>query len=393
MAGGTAEKSNSTLEAAIALGPRIRAAEEEIEQGRRIPPHLVQAMKEAGIFRMAMPRAWGGPELDPIMQLRVIEAIARADGSAGWCAMINSDGGYFSAFFDQDAAREMYRDLDAPSASSLVFSGRAVAADGGYRVTGRWPFVSGCQHCDWVLLTCEVYEGDAPRIGSNGMPERRACLIGSGEFEVLDTWYSTGLRGSGSHDVAVRNVLVPAERACKFPLESRRAGTLYAYPMMFVYNVPAVTLGIARGAIDTFVEIAERKPVTMSMLTGRKRMLRDEAYVQSAAGRAEALVSSARHFVYGQMEELWQTLLEGKRLSLRQRALYRLAITHAHAACAEAVEMLYKAYGGSSVYSSGPFDRYLRDVLTANQHTVNSLKIYEAAGRVLLGLDLEEPIF
>lgn len=393
MAGGTTEKTDSTLEAAMALAPRIRDAAEEIEQGRRIPAQIVQAMKEAGIFRMAMPRAWGGPELDPLMQMRVIETLARADGSAGWCAMINSDGGYFSAFLDQGVARGMYRDLDAPSGSSLVFSGRAVATEGGYRVSGRWPFVSGCQHCEWVLLTCEVYDGDSPRIAGNGIPARCACFLGPAEFEVIDTWYTTGLRGSGSHNVAANNAFVPAERACKFPLESRREGALYAYPMMFAYNVPAVTLGIARGAIDTFVERAERKQVTMSMMTGRKVMLRDEAYAQSVVARAEALVSSARHFIYGQMEDLWQTLLAGDRLALKQRALYRIAVTHAHAACAEAVEMLYKAYGGSSVYSSGPFDRSLRDILTINQHTINSLKIYEAAGRVLLGLEPQEPIF
>jgi alkylation response protein AidB-like acyl-CoA dehydrogenase len=350
-------------------------------------------MKEAGIFRMAMPQEWGGPELNPLMQLRVIEALARADGSVGWCAMINSDGGYFSAFLDDGVARGMYRDLDAPSGSSLVFSGRAVRADGGYRVSGRWPFVSGCQHCDWVLLTCQVYEGDSARIADHGHPERCACFVPSTDFEVLDTWYTTGLRGSGSHDVEVSNVFVPAEHTCKFPLEPHRQGALYAYPLMFAYNLPAVTLGIARGAIDTFVEIAERKQLTTGMLTGRKMMLRDESYVQSTVGRAEAMVTSARHFVYGQLEDIWNTLLVGDQPSLKQRALYRLAITHTHAVCAEAVEMLYKAYGGSAVYSSGPFDRHLRDVLTVNQHTISSPRIYEAAGRVLLGLDHREPIF
>jgi alkylation response protein AidB-like acyl-CoA dehydrogenase len=215
-----------------------------------------------------------------------------------------------------------------------------------------------------------------------------ACFLGPAEFEVIDTWYTTGLRGSGSHDVAASSAFVPAERGCKFPPESRREAAPYAYPMMFAYNVPAVTLGIARGAIDAFIERAERKQVTTSVMRGQEVMLSDEAYVQSVVARAEALVGSARHFIYGQMEELWRTLLACDRLALKQRALYRIALTHAHAACAEAVETLYKAYGGSSVYSAGPFDRALRDILTINQHTINSLKTYDTTGRVLLGLDI-----
>ncbi|MGH9810517.1 MAG: acyl-CoA dehydrogenase family protein, partial [Terriglobia bacterium] len=126
----TAARAGDILEAAIALGPELRAAAAEIEQGRRLPERIVARMKQAGIFRMAMPRSWGGPELDPVAQMRVIEEIARADGSAGWCAMINSDGGYFTAYIDQDVARVMYRDLDAPTGSQLIFSGEGAVVDG-----------------------------------------------------------------------------------------------------------------------------------------------------------------------------------------------------------------------------------------------------------------------
>ena len=150
---------------------------------------------------------------------------------------------------------------------------------------------------------------------------------------------------------------------------------------------------IARNAIDRFAEIAERKVITTSMLSARKVMLRDEGYVQSIVARAEGLVGSARGYAYDRLADIWRSLLAGDLPSPRQRALYRIAIAHAHAACVEAVEMLYKAYGGSAVYESGPLDRHLRDVLTINQHTIGSLKVYETAGRVLLGLDLREPMF
>jgi len=389
----TGEQPEKTLAAAIALGAEIRAAAGEIEQGRRLPDHIVARMKQAGIFRMAMPQAWGGPELDPITQMRVIEEVARADGSAGWCAMINSDGGYFTAYIDQDVAREMYRDLDAPTGSQLIFSGEAAAVNGGYRISGRWPFVSGCQHCEWILVGVNLVENGAPRLRSDGGPERTVCFIRRDEGEVIDTWRTTGLRGSGSHDFAVKDLFLPAERAYRFPAKPRRDGPLYAYPMMFAYNAPAVALGIARNAIDRFVEIAEHKVVTTSMLSGRKLTLRDENYVQSIVARAEGLIGSARGYAYEKLEDTWRSLVAGDRPSPRQRAFYRIAISQAHQACVEAVEMLYKAYGGSAVYESGPLDRHLRDLLTINQHTIGSLKVYETAGRVLLGFDLREPLF
>ncbi len=380
------------LDMARALTPQIRDAAPEIDRGRRLTPEIVQALKRAGVFGMTMPREWGGPELDPMMQMRVIEALAEADGSVGWCAMINSDGGYYSAFLDQAIAREMYRDLEAPTGSSLVFTGRAEKVPGGYRVNGRWPFVSGCQHSDWIAGTCMVYENDAQRMVADGMSERRVCFVPASECEVLDTWHTTGLRGSGSNDVAINDVFVPDQRSAAFPFRAIRKTPLYVWPMMFTYNVPAVTLGIARGVINTFAEIASRKQVTISLASGRPVLLRDEVYAQTMIARAEGLVGAARAYVFERMEDIWRTLVAGQRLALKQRALYRLAVANAHTACVEAVEGLYKAFGGSSVYSSAPFDRPLRDLITINQHTMNSLKLQETVGQILLGLEVRDPM-
>jgi indole-3-acetate monooxygenase len=144
------------LRAAIALAPEIAASDEEIERGRRIPTSIVKALKNAGVFGMAMPRAWDGPELDPLTQFRVLEALAMADGSVGWCAMINCDGGYITAFLDQEVARTMYPDLQAGTAAAATPTGQALRVPGGYRVSGRFPFASGCHHCEWVWLGCVV---------------------------------------------------------------------------------------------------------------------------------------------------------------------------------------------------------------------------------------------
>ena len=159
---GAATKNDSlVLHAAMALGEQIRAASDEIEAGRRVPPSIAAAMKEAGVFGMVMPRAWGGPELDPLMQIRVIEALAMADGSVGWCAMIGCDSGYVSAFLDQDVARAMYPDLMVATGAAATTTGQALRVPSGYRVSGRFPFVSGCHHAEWAWLGCTVIEDGA----------------------------------------------------------------------------------------------------------------------------------------------------------------------------------------------------------------------------------------
>ena len=182
----------SILSAATALTPMIHACREDMEHERRLPLHLVDALKKAGVFRMTMPRDWGGAELDPLSQLRIIEALSAADASVGWCVMIGCDSGYFSGFLNQQVAREMYPDLDAVTGSALTLTGRAVRVEGGYRVSGRWPFSSGCQHSAWLVGGCLVYDGEQPRLRLNGVPETRQCYLPAETVSILDTWYTTG---------------------------------------------------------------------------------------------------------------------------------------------------------------------------------------------------------
>ena len=377
-----------TLDAARELGSKIRAAANEIEQGRRLPMHLVREMQRAGMFRMAMPRAWGGPELDFLTQVRVIEALSIADASAGWCTMIGVDGGYMTAYIDQAVAREMYRDIDSVTAITFAPPGKAVKTKDGFKVSGRWPFGSGCQHATWLIGHFLIFDGDSPRILPNGLPETRFGFLPAEECEILDTWNTNGLRGSGSHDWAVKDRFIPEERTFNLAAPTiYRNGPLYALPNLLLYKVSGVSLGIARGAIEDFIALASTKPLTFKSPTASKAMLRDETYVQYTVAQAEALVSSARAFAFEAFGDLWDTLAAGDPPSLKQRARGRLAMVHASAACLQAVELLYKASGGSAVYSGNLFDRRLRDVQTANQHTVVSLKTWEVAGRVLLGLE------
>ena len=380
------------LRAAIGLAEQIRAASAEIERGRRLPAGIAAAMKDAGVFGMVMPRAWGGLEVDPLTQFRVIEALAMADGSVGWCAMIGCDGGYMTAFLDQDVGRAMYPDLLMATAAAATTTGQAVRVPGGYRVSGRFPFVSGCNHCEWLWLGCVVHENGVARVDGNGVPETRQCFVRLSECDILDTWHTTGLRGTGSNDVFIRDMFVEEARTFSFqdPTLIKRPGPLYAFPFLFIAKGAAPALGIARHAIDAVIESAATKPArryTVGERIEAPKLLRDDVYVQDAVGRAETRLAAARAYYFHVMGDLWVTLLTGRQPSERQVALFTAAYAHVVGVCVDVVQLVYKAAGGTAVYQKGPLDRCLRDVLTMNQHVVGTSRTYEMAGRLLLGLE------
>src|SRR5215469_12059361 len=282
-----------TLAAVRELDPKIRAAANEIEEERRLPLHIVREMQRAGVFRMSMPRAWGGSELDLPSQLEVIETLSKADASVGWCAMIGTDAGYTTAFIDQAVAREMYPDVDMVSAITFAPLGRAVKTRDGFTVNGRWPFASGCQHANWFIGHFAVFDGDSPRLDRDGLPETRFGFLPAQECEIIDTWRTSGLRGSGSHDWTVTNRFIPEARTFNLAAPTRyRTGPLYQLPNLLLYKFSGVCLGIARGAIEDFIALAQNKALTFKSPSAGKSTLRDEIWVQCTVAQAEAMVSS-----------------------------------------------------------------------------------------------------
>lgn len=370
------------VEAARALAPAIRAAAPSIERERRLPDAIVKAMKQAGVFRMTMPRSLGGPEADPITQLEVVEALSEADGSVGWIAMIGSDGGFYCAHLDEAVARELYQDPDAVTASVLVPRGRARRVAGGYRVSGRWAFGSASLHAEWFVGGCVVFDGDAPVAGPDGRPQTRMTYFPASQCEIFDTWRTTGLAGSGSHDWGVEDVFVPEERSFDLFARPRDPAPLYAFPWFVLANSPGVPLGIARAAIDALGELAARK-----VLPPKGALLREDVFVQSAIARAEASLGSARAYLFEALGELWTAVAAGGEPSLRQRALFRLATIHAYRASRDAVGLMYEAGGGAALYATSPLDRQWRDVATVAQHALVNARGYGEVGRALLGLD------
>jgi alkylation response protein AidB-like acyl-CoA dehydrogenase len=241
-------------------------------------------------------------------------------------------------------------------------------------------------------LGCIVLENGVARVDGNGVPETRQCLMRVSECEILDTWHTTGLRGTGSNDVVVRDKFVEEGRTFSFqePRLIKRPGPLYAFPFMFTAKGAAPALGIARHAIDAVIDSAAAKPARRYTVGDRieaAKLLRDDVYVQEAVGRAETLLAAARAYFFHVMGDLWVTLLAGRQPSERQLALFTTAYPHIVGVCVDVVQLVYKAAGGAAVYQKGQLDRCLRDVLTMNQHVIGTLRTYEMAGRLLLGLE------
>jgi len=371
--------------AARALAPTIRELRGDIERERSLPKSLVKEMTEAGFFTLWLARGLGGPELNVVDFVRVIEALSRADGSVGWCAMVAAALSIMSGYLDEGAAREICGGGRAIIAGTINPTGKAVAVPGGFRVTGHWTYGSFVQHSTCALGNCIVHDGDTPRRSPAGAPDIRFMLFPTSAVEMLDTWHVAGLRGTGSHDFRVADLFVPEDHAVNpFTAKPVQRGALYAAPFITLFGVAlaSVPIGIARAAIDAFIALAEAKTPM-----GATVRLRDKPAAQTDLGRAEALLRSARAFLFEAVRELWATLEAGDVPSMPQRAAARLAAAHAAASSAQAVDLLFNAAGGTALYEHNPLERCFRDVHATTQHIGTNAGNFEIGGRVLLGLD------
>lgn len=373
--------SAAILANARALAPEIRAAADEIERARRLPQPLVERLTEAGVFRIAMPKVWGGPELPPFDQIEVIEALARADASVGWCASILSDSGFYAARLGEETARKVFPGIDAKTAGMLAPIGRAEIVEGGYRASGDWAFGSGSLHADVICGGC-LLTRDGEIALEDGQPVWRVLIFDRRDVEVHDTWQVTGLCGSGSNHYSVADAFVPEARSFDVFAGSRRPEPLYQYHGLFFANVPGVPLGLGRAAIDALSDVAGSK---RSLPSGR--LLRDEQRVKTAAAEAEAALGSARSYVREVMEDLWQTLVSGERPSLGQRARVALMIFQAYRSAQLAVDLACEAVGADALYRGHPLERIRRDAIALGSHMVHQHKTLAMAGGSLLGGD------
>ena len=364
------------------LAPKVAARADEIARLRRLPADLVAELKAAGVFRMPMPAAWGGPEMTPRAQNEVIEILSAADASVGWCAMIGSDAGFYAAFLEEGAARALYPDLDMVTAGMIQPAGRAVRVPGGYRVSGRWGFGSGSTHADVIVGGCIVYEGEQPVLDARGLPVWRVMMAPASSWRVLDTWYTTGLAGSGSNDYTTDDLFVPEAHTFSLLEPVRRNEPLYAFPGMFFINMHGVALGIARRAIDVVHALAEQKTLVPELV-----LMKNVPRVRSALSRAEGQLAAARAYTYETMDRVWSALCAGKGLSRELRLHVAMSRVNAFQTARDVTQAMMDTAGSSSIYASSPLDRLVRDAITVRTHIAVQERLLEPIAALAVGED------
>lgn len=381
------------LDVARALAPRIRAQADEIEAARQLPADLVMEIARAGLFKVAVAEAAGGLGADILTALHVIEEVARADGSTGWCLAMGVNTFRQSAQFSPEVRRLMFHsDPIGVSAGSANPRGRAVAVPGGYRVTGHWFFASGCMHSSSLHGACKVFDGDAPRRLPNGDQEVRiAYFYPKAGAHILDTWNVSGMRGTGSHDIEADELFVPDEHT--FSALERRTRVTGPINRIHGFDLAGcafacVGLGVARAAIDGLVELASAKVPRSS-----SDLLRERAAAQARVAEAEALLRSGRAYLFDVVREMWDTVLATRPITERQRSDLRLAMTHAAQSAAKATHLVCETAGTTSIFTGHPLERYARDAEVVTRHNQLQFVNYEAVGRTLFGLESNSPLF
>ncbi len=366
----------------------IRSYADEIEDTRELPLPLFEALADAGLFHLVLPRSLGCPELDLPSYVRVIEEIAKADASTAWVMNQGSIFATYAARIPHKIARAIW--IDTPRgvvANTPAATAEAVVVPGGYRVTGRQGFSTGCRHASWHAPHARVLEHGTPRVLPNGNPETRYLFVPVTEAERLDTWHVRGLRGTGTHEFAVHNVFVPEDRgvlAVDAPL--LESGPLYHIPrtLLFASGDAAVAVGAARNCLNIFYELAGVK--TPRAMQG---LLREQPMVQAEMGHAEANLRAARALLMETVRETWAEVTAGT-LTMDQRAAHRIATTHAIRLAIKVVDAIYTAAGATAIYDGNPIQRIFQDVHVMSQHAQSRLAHYELVGRYWLGMPIDE---
>jgi indole-3-acetate monooxygenase len=372
------------LSSITALAPVVARHARDIEQGRRLPAELVSALKSARIYGMLVPRRYGGLELDAPSAFRAISALAKLDGSVGWNAMIGQVGSLMPFLVSPTFCEEIFQDgKDHVIAGSGQPVGTAERVPGGWRVTGSWPFASGCQNAEWIAGTCVMMEGGSPIDAPEGPgPMTRTCLMPAEHWEIRDTWHAFGLKGTGSHHVALADVFVPDENFFEFPFGASFAPDpiFGKFPEVLVLSHGAVAVGIAEGAIMDLVELAGAGVKQMFMTTP---LVETERFKEGLA-RLDADLMAARALLEAQIARVWQNPERAAGKDMARVAEQLQATVWITAACVRVAEGCFELAGSRAVYESSSLQRRVRDLRVAAQHVAAHPRNYVAAGAAVL---------
>jgi alkylation response protein AidB-like acyl-CoA dehydrogenase len=361
----------------------VRERADEIEQSRQLPADLSAQLAALGIYRWWVPKAYGGSEVPLRSALEAIEELAAADGSVAWCVFIAITSATTVAFLPEQAARAVMSKPETLVGGVFAPMGRGEAVDGGFRVSGQWPFGSGTLNADWVCAGCFFFRDGERIVDERGAPRQHMVLVPAAEVEFLDTWQVSGLCGTGSTDFRMSEVLVPESRIVRWQ-PVRADGPLYTFPQLTLLasGFGPIALGLARAAIDELTTIAASKTPSGSL-----RPLATRSETQAAVARAEARYRGARAFLYEAVDAAWDAALRGEPVSLEQRRDMRLATSHAVQEAVGIVDSMYELAGSASIYRKSRLQRIFRDVHVVTQHVMVRSTTFEIAGRAFLGID------
>jgi alkylation response protein AidB-like acyl-CoA dehydrogenase len=375
---------DQVLSRIAALAPMVTRLAPDIEQDRRLPAELVSALKSARIYSMLVPRRYGGLELDAPSASRAVAALAKLDGSVGWNAMIGHIAALTPFLTNPTLCEQIYQDgKDHILAGSGQPVGAAERVAGGWKVTGAWPFASGCQNAEWIGGACVMMEGGSPIDNSDGPgPMIRFCLMPAEHWEIRDTWHTFGLRGTGSHHVALTDVLVPDENFFEFPFGASFApDRVFAkFPEVLVLAHPAVAVGMAEGAIMDLVELAQTGVKQLYMTTP---LVEAERFKEGLA-RLDAEFMAARALLEAQITRVWQNPERSTVKDMVRVAEQRQAAVWITSACLRVAEGCFELAGSRAVYESSSLQRRVRDLRVAAQHMNVHPRQYVAAGDAVL---------
>jgi alkylation response protein AidB-like acyl-CoA dehydrogenase len=382
---------NDVLERARALAPTIATFADRVEAERRLPAPLADALHAAGLFRMLLPHSFGGAELDPPAFVQVMEEVAKADASTAWVLGQTAGCSMVAAYLKPAVARAIFGPPRGVLAWGSGPQGRAVPVDGGYRLTGSWSYASGIREATWLGAHTFVVDADGtPRHHADGTPVIRTLLFPIEQATITDVWDVMGLRGTGSDTYEVNDLFVPEDHtaARDEAAERRERGPLYCFSSgnLYASGFACVSLGIARALLDAYLALASEKTAHRA-----KRTLRESSVVQSQVALGDARLRAARSHLLATLTGIDESARTAGEVTLEQRVRIRQAASYASHEGREVGTLVFHAAGAQAIFTSGPWERRLRDLHTVSQQLQGRDDHFEAVGRFLLGLAPDSP--
>ncbi len=381
---------DSLLESVEQIAPTLREHGARSEQQCYLSDEIVAAMVDKNFCRVWFPKVYGGLEADPITGFRLFEAVARIDSAAAWNLMLSAGSAMFAPLFP-NGLNEWFGGSKGVLGGALNPPGKVIPVDGGYRITSRTPFISGCHHAEWIASPAQIVEGGDVRRTESGIPVQIMLFYPREDAKVIDHWDTLGMRGTGSHDVALNDVFVPKHRTGPLaPWETppeQMEGPLYRYTIWpAIAALASVAFGVAGAAIKQLVDIALNKTPAYT-----RSKLRERPVAQYQIAEAEAKLGSARAYLYHAFDEFWDRATEGHMLPQKQKDKIQLASTHGIQAAAEAVDLVQGISGTSGIRRETGIERHFRDIHVITKHAFTSAARFQSVGRTIFGLPSDWP--